>query len=226
MKHATALLLLSVCLSGALVRAETTDLDAQLQALRTSVAKLMPMQSRLAAAEQTVQDQGKLIMELRSELDAAKADLLHYKEQAKEMQKQLQDQPKVAFSVALNGNMGPYNVETTVVYPKVITNVGNAYNIITGFFTAPVTGVYFFRFNAMDGRKNHHMGAALYKNNEIVLQNYAWNHWDDHEHVANGVVLQLSSGDVVSMRLPAGYGLTEFGVHNFNVFSGFLLFAV
>ncbi|XP_061600408.1 complement C1q-like protein 4 isoform X2 [Cololabis saira] len=225
MKHAKDLLLLAVCLSGALVGAATADLSAQLQELSPSVATLTSMESRLAATEQTVQDQEKRVTELRSELDAAKADLLHYEEQVKEMQKQLEDQPKVAFSVALNGNVGPYNVETILVYPKVMTNVGNAYSTFTGFFTAPVAGVYFFSFNAMDDWKRRHMGAALYKNNERVLLNYSWNHWDDHEHVANSVVLQLSSGDAVSMRLPAHYHVTEFGAHNFNIFSGFLLFA-
>ena len=44
------------------------------------------------------------------------------------------EQPKVAFSVALtdSGFMGPVSVDTNLVYTKVITNVGQAYDPITG----------------------------------------------------------------------------------------------
>ncbi|XP_045917868.1 complement C1q-like protein 2 [Micropterus dolomieu] len=228
MKSATALLL-TLCLSGPLVQAETalqSDISAELGALRATVEELRLMEDRLAVSESKVQAQEKYIKDLRAELDVTKMELLQYKEQAEEMEKKQTGGPKVAFSVALTGRVGPFNVETTLIYPKIITNIGNAYNTYTGFFTAPINGVYFFRFNAMDGRKNNHMGAALYKNNQRVLLNYAWNHWDDHEHVSNGIVLELSQGDVVHMSLPAWYSVTDLGEHYFNIFSGFLLFSM
>ncbi|KAK0143703.1 Caprin-2 [Merluccius polli] len=127
------------------------------------------------------------------------------------------DSQRVAFSVGVNGKVGPYNSETTIVYPKVLTNIGGAYSTITGFFTAPVA-------DSMDGRINIHMGVTLYKNHQKILHNYSWNHHEDHEHVSNGVVLELNSGDVVSLRLPPNYALFDFNSNNFNIFSGFLLF--
>ena len=98
------------------------------------------------------------------------------------------------------------------------------FSCTTGFFTAPVTGAYYFRFNAMDGRRSTHMGVTLYKNHQKILHNYSWNHHDDHEHVSNGVILYLYRGDVVSLRLPQYYALFDFNSNNFNIFSGFLLF--
>eukprot|EP00064_Thunnus_orientalis_P010546 superscaffoldBa00001441_g10572 len=226
MKSATALLL-TLCLSGALVQAETasgSDLSHEVRALRATVEELRLMESRLAASELKVKDQENSVKDLRTELDVTKTELLLYHEKAKELEKKLADGHKVAFSVALTGPVGPFNVETTLIYPKVLTNIGNAYNVYSGFFSAPVNGVYFFRFNAMDDRKSHHMGVALHKNDQRVLLDYAWNHWDDHEHVSNGVILELSQGDVVHMRLPAGYRVSDWDTRHFNIFSGFLLF--
>ena len=51
---------------------------------------------------------------------------------------------RVAFFVGLSANMGPVNEHTDIVFDRVVTNVGAAYNEENGHFTAPVNGTYQF----------------------------------------------------------------------------------
>lgn len=50
----------------------------------------------------------------------------------------------VAFFVGMGENIGPIEANMDLVFDKVITNVGKAYNAETGRFTAPFSGTYQF----------------------------------------------------------------------------------
>jgi len=49
-----------------------------------------------------------------------------------------------AFFVGLSENIGPVVDNSDVIFDRVVTNVGNAYDKPTGKFTAPADGVYQF----------------------------------------------------------------------------------
>jgi len=51
---------------------------------------------------------------------------------------------KIAFYAALTRNFGPVTEHTDVIFDKVITNIGDAYEPETGRFTAPISAVYQF----------------------------------------------------------------------------------
>ncbi|XP_042368267.1 complement C1q-like protein 3 [Plectropomus leopardus] len=133
------------------------------------------------------------------------------------------ERTKVIFSAeaGARGAIGPFNTETTLVYKRVITNIGNAYSEFTGIFTAPVAGVYYFTIF-------HHAGGGpgtelfLYKNSQHIVTTQ--DHPSVHETAHNGgnaVFLQLYQGDQVYVRMGANSHI--YGSNYHTTFSGFLV---
>uniref|UniRef100_A0A3Q3E6X0 C1q domain-containing protein n=1 Tax=Labrus bergylta TaxID=56723 RepID=A0A3Q3E6X0_9LABR len=99
--------------------------------------------------------------------------------------------------------IGPYNTDVTLIYRKVIANIGNAYNAATGIFTAPVPGVYYFTFFCHAGGE-YEVKLFLFKNGEkiVVIQDHSSNS-DTADDGGNAVFLQLQQRDQVYVRMPA-----------------------
>ncbi|XDV25711.1 hypothetical protein PO909_029582, partial [Leuciscus waleckii] len=141
-----------------------------------------------------------------------------------ELRKENRDR-EIAFSASLmqsgSGDIGPFTTEITLTYRNVFTNIGNAYNPVTGVFTAPLKGAYMFRFSIF-GNGGTTATASIVKNGErvVIAYDYQPQHWLNS---SNGVVLILEVGDVVYVRLWSGRRIYD-SYNNHNTFSGFLLF--
>ena len=145
------------------------------------------------------------------------------------LQNSIKETPKVAFSAGLSDTgfieAGANTGNLNLVFTRVITNVGEAYSKITGIFTAPVRGVYYFRFTVMDILKSHWMVASLLKNGEWVMYLAEYDTDDKQSFLSSGLVLLLEAGDKINMQIPAKARLFD-STGNHNTFSGFLLFTV
>ncbi|CAM4571988.1 unnamed protein product [Leuciscus chuanchicus] len=144
--------------------------------------------------------------------------------QVEELRKENRDR-EIAFSAGLiqsgDGYIGPFTSEITLTYRKVFTNIGNAYNPITGVFTAPLKGAYMFRISVFSHGPTH-AAASIFKNGERLVLAYAGQPQNELNS-SNGVVLILEVGDVVYVKLWPHTSIYD-NDNNHSTFSGFLLF--
>ncbi|CAJ1077821.1 complement C1q tumor necrosis factor-related protein 3-like [Xyrichtys novacula] len=141
-----------------------------------------------------------------------------------ERESELRGKSQVAFAASLVDvgqwtHHGPFETPSTLQFKKVTTNVGNAYNPITGIFTAPVKGVYYIRFTGCVGESGS-LNAALMKNTENMFAIFDTR--GTHGCGSNGMPLILEEGDQLSITLWSGQSI--FDQTRLSTFSGFLLF--
>ncbi|KAI4871917.1 hypothetical protein NFI96_032279 [Prochilodus magdalenae] len=187
-------------------------------ALAELKVKVSYMEKENAALEARLTGREKEMEELKKEKAAVQGEL-------DKLKGEIAGRPKVAFSAGLPpGQQGPFSVETNLIYTKVLTNIGSAYNPYTGAFTAPIKGVYYVRYTAAAYSSNsNNMGVNLYQNDQHLMHLGEYDSDGRARHVSAGLALQLEAGDVIYIRLLANYALYDDSLLR-NTFSGFLLF--
>ncbi|XP_007574019.1 complement C1q-like protein 2 isoform X1 [Poecilia formosa] len=133
---------------------------------------------------------------------------------------------KVVFSAGILGDaaIGPFNTPTTLIYTRVITNLGNAYNQNTGIFVAPVRGMYYLSFFYHAGGE-HPVHLLLMKNNERILDSSDHKTLNDGaDNGGNAAFVELQQGDQVNVQLQPNTHV--WGSLYSTTFSGFLLHQV
>ncbi|XP_030293628.1 complement C1q-like protein 2 isoform X3 [Sparus aurata] len=189
--------------------------------------ELTSLGTRLTATENKTSDLEKENAVQATELVSLESRLTSSESKTSDLEKENAEKPKVAFYTGLTdaGNLGPYNTDTTLKYSKVFTNIGNAYNPSTGFFTAPVKGVYNLQLTVF-GYSAGYTAVYVYKNNQRIMYNLERVDNDGvHEYFTKSLVLELTAGDVIRLVLPSGRSIyDDYG--NFSTFSGSLLFTL
>ncbi|XP_077420966.1 uncharacterized protein LOC144051052 isoform X4 [Vanacampus margaritifer] len=193
--------------------AQTTQLSKLLDRQSGMTRDTAVLLGRLNASEQKMID-----------LKATTEELMLRLHVLEQRRTQTSGETKVAFAAALtdSGSVGPFDHESTLIFSKVFTNVGRAYDETSGVFLAPVGGVYVFSFTAADFLKGY-MGVTLYRNQQPIVSSLDLNDHGGYASATNGALIPLEAGDRVRLSLPASYRLYD-DTRSFSVFSGFLLF--
>ncbi|XP_060602559.1 uncharacterized protein LOC132755684 [Ruditapes philippinarum] len=132
--------------------------------------------------------------------------------------------PVVAFSVALVNNIS-VSSGSTILYDHVFVNYKTSYNISTGHFVAPASGLYEFNYH---GRTIRDSGIKLRLMQNQKYINSIYNVIPGHHATAgNAAVLELNGGDVVRIE-SQGFKNKLYGDPSeiYCTFSGYLLHAI
>ncbi|XP_063046984.1 hyaluronan-mediated motility receptor-like [Engraulis encrasicolus] len=210
--------------SKAEMKTEVDDLKRENAAQQ---AELTLLKTRLAASEAKAINLKVENAEHGAELTAMKSKLAATETEVKNMEKEIKSTPKVAFSAGLTDSkfIVAGSNALNLVLSRIITNVGEAYNNTTGFFTAPVRGVYYLRFTVLDVLDTQEMGIRMLKNGQQLIWLSEYDTDGIGTYLSSGLTLQLEEGDVVNLGILANYRLWD-SSSNHCTFSGFLLFSL
>ncbi|KAI4892780.1 hypothetical protein NFI96_008648 [Prochilodus magdalenae] len=182
-------------------KSQMSAVEKQLEELKTQNEA---SEIRLKASEKKVEELKRENEDLALELRTLQLSLNNTESQLTELR--TENKYKIAFSASLSTEeavttTGPFDTDFTLKYTNVFVNIGKAYNPNTGIFTAPVKGVYTFRFSISgNGSTSVAVGARLFKNGRHVVIGYC----QQPSHrvgTTNGASLLLEVGDVVYVQL-------------------------
>ncbi|XP_062371948.1 cerebellin-1-like [Sardina pilchardus] len=206
------------------------DMEAKVNETDAKNGDLKALEKRLNATEkelEKVKTDVQLLKKENEDIMAKLNDTVEELEKIKQNGSKTTEGPKVAFSVSLAASGETYlkdsDASPNVVYKRIFTNAGKAYDSKKGTFTAPVKGIYFFSFSTF-GYNNFLSGAILTKNGEYMVSSYdAPSTGDVGDTGGNSVILQLEKGEQVSMKLWEKSQVFD-NLNGHTTFSGFLLF--
>ncbi|XP_076144451.1 complement C1q-like protein 2 [Alosa pseudoharengus] len=200
-----------------------SELGAMQEKIRAMETKAEIMEARLESSESSAQELKSKLVATEEKTGIMEAKLQAHKNEIEELKEE--NRVKVAFSASLhlgfNGNTGPYNVEKTLVYKNIITNIGNAYNPATGIFTAPVRGIYFFSFYYHASTHNRAV-LSLKKNGQVLATASHHKVNSGTDNGSNGVTVQMEVGEQVYVILYSNSWVYD-SIYQDTIFSGFLI---
>ncbi|XP_048041354.1 cerebellin 11 [Megalobrama amblycephala] len=94
---------------------------------------------------------------------------------------------------------------------------------IKGVFTAPVKGVYYFRYSG-SAFASHDMGLSIFKGTSRFVSSYEYNSGERNDQMSNGAVMELDVEEEVHVRLWVRCWIFVDRRYNYSTFTGYLLY--
>lgn len=203
---------------------ENRDLQNQIQALKshdqTRAEETKDLQRQVSNLARRDQEHDEEIKELLDHMNEMKGSYeTSIVRRARQIRKR-ENEKDVAFFSVITSHLFHMGVNQNIVFDRVITNVGNAYNNHAGDFRAPVDGTYVFSVTLM-AYSTHSSHYSLVKNGTAAAYIYLRGHESPYASSGLTAVLELKQGEDVAIR---NIDQDE-ALHGsaYSTFSGFLL---
>jgi hypothetical protein len=132
----------------------------------------------------------------------------------------------VVFSAMLN-NDPPLNLRPgTLIFTKIVSNIGNSFDLITGIFKVPVSGTYQFTFSSLTGSDSNSLSyVQVMKNGNIEMSIMEGYRYSKGYLNSFGQTWQMNliSGDNLSLYLADTGGIIYLVNQGFTTFTGELI---
>jgi len=130
---------------------------------------------------------------------------------------------KIAFLAYLGSEINGTTVDQTIVFDDVHTNLGGAYNGITGMFTAPEAGTYVFSLTFMlryTAPSLNYCELYIRRNNDFDIPVRALSTPEPNGTASGSTVMYLSKGDKVYVTTTTSKSYIR---SVYSYFSGYIL---
>ncbi|KAL4228034.1 Complement C1q tumor necrosis factor-related protein 6 [Mactra antiquata] len=166
----------------------------------------------------------KEIMSLKAQISSLKTERLNAAESSQALNRRFvlgtnSFAEKPAFSVSLDNHATGLGNHQTIIFDNIFANDLGGYSDMTGVFTAPLNGTYFFTASVMS-QSGKHLESEICLNGASLVYMYSFDTY--YEQGTNSVILVLKTGDRVWVRHTNTPGSTAYGGH-WSTFSGFML---
>ncbi|BFZ14036.1 hypothetical protein BsWGS_17075 [Bradybaena similaris] len=163
-----------------------------------------------------------------TEIEKLKAALAARPEQTVQPAGSVNEKCRVSFSARFASRHGnEIRAGKAAIFNDVISSKGGAYDTSTGAFSAPCDGQYFFTLTlrSHQARDSGYVDGVIAVDNEPKARTSVFIDapLDNYQTATNGVVLNLKSGQKVTVLVKATSS-GEFVGEEYSVFSGFYLF--
>lgn len=195
---------------------------SQLQSLEHLLEKLVRIEFKLEqlekkhgnAEESNGEDSGSCVQLRRLDDLSQTMEVLE-----KRLNEQSQADVKVAFTAILLGGSNTINKDENVVFNKVQTNIGEAYNPSNGKFVAPRNGTYYFHTSFLSDQISE-LWVAIFLNSADTARANARGLIGRHGTGSQSVILELKTGDIVSVKMLRDSAIWG---DSYSAFSGFFI---
>ncbi|XP_020389641.1 complement C1q tumor necrosis factor-related protein 3-like [Rhincodon typus] len=163
------------------------------------------------ASELTFQDVKDAIDKLK-QLDILNDRIANLDEQVTTLQKHV---PSIIFHAKVSDGLNPAG-QGRIVYDTIIVNKGSAYNHLTGIFTAPVAGIYYFTYSLLGMTDSGNTEVRLMKNNDDLSYIHSILTPNQAQTASTPAILTLNRHDQIWVNLIQGRTWSGRGALNFQ----------